>query len=40
MKDGAKTYDYLKRYYDMEWDTRVYGSTQLVDLLGLELRYN
>jgi len=39
-KDGVLAYSYLKRYYDLDGDKRVYGTSLLNEVLQLELHYN
>ena len=39
-KYGVLNYSYIWKYYDMEGNKRVYGHTELEDLLQLEIHYN
>jgi len=39
-KDGVLAYSYLRRYYDLDGDKRVYGTSVLNEVLQLELHYN
>ena len=39
-KDGVQSYAYFKSYYGMDGGKFVYSSTQLVDILSLELHNN
>jgi len=39
-KDGVLAYSYLRRYYDLDGDKRVYGTSVLNEVLQLELNNN
>jgi len=39
-QDGVIAYSYLRRYYDLNGDKRVYGTSVLNEVLQLELHYN
>ena len=39
-KDGVLAYSYLRRYYDLDGDKLVYGTSVLNEVLQLELHYN
>ena len=40
MKDGVLAYADIKYYYDLDGEKNIYGKTQLIDILSLELHYN
>jgi len=39
-KDGVLAYSHLRRYYDLDGDKRIYGTSVLNEVLQLELHYN